>query len=320
MSPRQEAPGGLFEIPADGTPAPRVSFEFFPPKSEAMKQRLWETIKRLEPLGPRFVSVTCGAGGSASGAEPTYETVCRIGSETSLIPTAHLTVAGATRDEIDAIASRYWRAGIRRVVALRGDLPEGSGRYQPHPQGYAYAADLVEGLKKIGDFEVNVAAYPETHPDAPSAEFDLDNLKRKLDAGATRAITQFFFGADVFLRFLERVRAAGIEAPIVPGIMPITKFETVAGFSAKCGTSVPDWLARLFDGLDDDPATHRLVAATAAAEQCLRLREAGVNEFHFYTMNRAGLTSAVCHMLGIRPDRSVAAGARTVAKAAPTPA
>ncbi len=267
MSPRQEASGGLFEAPADRASAPQVSFEFFPPKSEAMKQRLWETIKRLEPLGPRFVSVTCGAGGSASGAEPTYETVCRIRSETSLIPTAHLTVAGATRDEIDAIASRYWHAGIRRVVALRGDLPEGSGRYQPHPQGYAYAVDLVEGLKKIGDFEVNVAAYPEIHPDAPSAEFDLDNLKRKLDAGATRAITQFFFGADVFLRFLERARAAGIESPIVPGIMPITKFETVARFSATCGTSVPDWLARLFDGLDDDPETHSLVAATAAAEQ-----------------------------------------------------
>lgn len=301
MSPRREAPGGLFEAPADGTSVPQVSFEFFPPKSAAMKQRLRETIERLAPLEPRFVSVTCGAGGSATGAEPTYETLCRIGSETSLNLTAHLTVAGATRDDIDVIASRYWRAGIRRVVALRGDLPELTGRYQPHPQGYAYATDLVEGLKKIGDFEVNVAAYPEVHPDAPSAEFDLDNLKRKLDAGATRAITQFFFGTDVFLRFLERARAAGIEAAIVPGIMPVVKFATIAGFCAKCDIAVPDWMARLFDGLDDDPAKHRLVAATAAAEQCLRLREAGVNEFHFYTMNRADLTLAVCHMLGIRP-------------------
>ncbi len=313
MSARVAGTGGLLEAPADSAVVPQVSFEFFPPKSEAMEKRLWETIKRLEPLGPRFVSVTCGAGGSASGAMPTYATVCRIRSETSLIPTAHLTVAGATRDEIDTIASRYWRAGIRRVVALRGDLPEGSGRYRPHPQGYAYAVDLVEGLKNIGDFEVNVAAYPETHPDAPSPEFDLDNLKRKLDAGATRAITQFFFGTDVFLRFLERARAAGIEAPIVPGVMPVVNFATIAQFSAKCGTTLPDWLARLFDGLDDDPATHRLVAATAAAEQCLRLREAGVNEFHFYTMNRADLTLAVCHMLGIRPDRSATVRAQTVA-------
>ncbi len=292
---------GMIERPPGGPEAPLISFEFFPPKTEAMAKVLWKTIERLEPLAPRFVSVTCGAGGSAVGAKPTYETVCRILDRTGLTPAAHLTVAGATRDEIDEIAARYGRAGIRRIVALRGDLPEGSSRYRPHPKGYAYAADLVEGLRKIGDFEINVAAYPETHPDAPSPEFDLDNLKRKIDAGATRAITQFFFGADVFLRFLDRVRAAGIEAPIVPGVMPVMNFGAIAGFSEKCGTTVPDWARRLFEGLEDDPDTHKLVAAAAAAEQCLRLREAGVNEFHFYTLNRADLTMAVCHMLGIRP-------------------
>ena len=298
--------------PADPS-VPLVSFEFFPPKNAVMEQALWETVERLEPLAPRFVSVTCGAGGSASGAAPTYAAVCHIRAKTSLEAAAHLTVAGATRDEVDEIASRYRHAGIRRIVALRGDLPEGSGRYRPHPQGYAYAADLVAGLKRIGDFEINVAAYPDIHPDAPSPEFDLDNLKRKLDAGATRAITQFFFGAEVYLRFLDRVRAAGIEAPIVPGIMPLSNFAMIARFSAKCGTTVPDWLTRLFDGLGDDPETHKLVAATVVAEQCRRLQDAGVREFHFYTLNRADLTLAVCHMLGIRRKRPVMAPAQSVA-------
>ena len=313
MSTIETGYDGLLSAPFAGPPPPEVSFEFFPPKNATMERQLWKTIRRLAPLGPRFISVTCGAGGSATGAMPTYKTVCRVLEETSLRPAAHLTVAGATRDEVDEIATRYWNAGIRRVVALRGDLPDFEGEYTPHPQGYAYAVDLVEGLKKIGDFEVNVAAYPELHPDAPSAEFDLDNLKRKLDAGATRAITQFFFGADVFLRFLDRARAAGIEAPIVPGVMPVANFRLMSGFAGKCGTVVPDWMRRLFDGLEDEPVTHRLVAAMTVAEQCLRLREAGVNEFHFYTMNRASLTLAVCHMFGMRPESAAAAETSAVA-------
>ena len=278
-----------------------------------MEQTLWETIKRLEPLAPRFVSVTCGAGGSATGATPTYATVRRIRAETALVPAAHLTAADASRDEVDEIARRYWRAGIHRIVALRGDVPEGDGPYQPHPQGYAYAVDLVTGLRRIADFEISVAAYPETHPDAPSSAFDLDNLKRKIDAGATRAITQFFFGTDAYVRFLDRVRAAGIDVPIVAGIMPVTNFATIVRFSAKCGTTVPDWLKNFFEGLDDDPESRKLVAAAAAAEQCRRLHEAGVNEFHFYTMNRAGLTMAICHMLGVRANRSANAGTLEVA-------
>jgi methylenetetrahydrofolate reductase (NADPH) len=280
-------------------PRLEVSFEFFPPKTEAMAQSLWRAAESLAPLAPRFVSVTYGAGGSTR--DRTHNTVVRIIGETSLRAAAHLTCVGASRGEVDAVARRYWRSGIRHIVALRGDPPDGQDAYTPHPDGYLNAADLVAGLKRVGDFEITVAAYPEVHPEAGSAAADLDNLKRKLDAGATRAITQYFFDTDCFLRFLEAARAAGIWAPIVPGILPVTNFAQVARFSARCGTSVPAWLARLFEGLDDDPETRKLIAATVAAEQCRALQAAGVNEFHFYTLNRAELSYAICHILGLRP-------------------
>ncbi len=283
-----------------GRAAPLVSFEFFPPKNAGMEKTLWETIRRLEPLAPRFVSVTCGAGGSATGAAGTHKAVTSILAETSLAPTAHLTVAGASREEVDAIARKYWECGIRRIVALRGDLPGGVGTYEPRPDGYAYAVDLVEGLKKIGDFDISVAAYPETHPDAPDPAFDLDNLKRKIDAGADRAITQFFFGTDVYLRFLERARAAGIDAPIVAGILPVTNYATVVRFSGLCGTNIPDWVSDLLAGLDKDGETFKLLSANIAIEQCRRLHEQGVDEFHFYTLNRPDVTVAICHGLGVR--------------------
>ncbi len=273
-----------------------LSFEFFPPNSPAAGERLWTVIRRLETLQPRFVSVTYGAGGSTR--ERTHAIVTRILSETSLLPAAHLTCVGARREEIDEIARGYWDAGARHLVALRGD-PQGglNGRYRPHPGGYPYAADLVAGLKRVADFEISVAAYPETHPEARSAAADLDNLKRKLDAGACRAITQFFFDTDSYLRFLERARAAGIEAPIVPGIFPITNFARTVDFAAKCGANIPPWLAALFEGVEDDPDTRNLVAAVAAAEQCRQLQAQGITEFHFYTLNRADLTAAICHML-----------------------
>ena len=275
---------------------PSLSFEFFPPNTPEAGERLWTVIGRLEALQPRFVSVTYGAGGSTR--ERTHAIVTRILAETSLLPAAHLTCVAARREEIDEVARGYWEAGVRHLVALRGDPPGGlSGRYRPHPGGYAYAADLVAGLKRVADFEISVAAYPETHPEALSAASDLDNLKRKLDAGACRAITQFFFDTDCYLRFLERARAAGIEAPIVPGIFPITNFARTVDFAKKCGATIPSWLAALFDGVRDDPDTRGLVAAVAAAEQCRQLQAQGVNEFHFYTLNRADLTAAICHML-----------------------
>ena len=283
-------------------PLPRdvtVSFEFFPPKTEKMEQTLWESVQRLAPVAPAFVSVTYGAGGSTR--ERTHATLTRILAETSLKPAAHLTCVGATTDEVDAVAERYWEAGIHHIVALRGDAPEGSGPYRSHPGGYAYAADLVAGLKKIADFEISVAAYPETHPEAASPEADLDNLKRKIDAGAGRAITQFFFDAGAYLRFVDRARAAGITVPIEPGILPVTNYRRVVEFSALCGASLPSWMGELFEGLDDDPATRRLVAATVAAEQCRVLHAAGVRHFHFYTLNRAALVYAICHILGVRP-------------------
>ncbi|OHC74456.1 MAG: methylenetetrahydrofolate reductase [NAD(P)H] [Rhodospirillales bacterium RIFCSPLOWO2_12_FULL_58_28] len=276
-----------------------VSFEFFPPKNEKMETALWDSVQRLAPLGPRFVSVTYGAGGSTR--ERTHATVTRIRKETDLEPAAHLTCVGSSRDEVDAIARRYWEDGIRHIVALRGDPPEGSAAYRPHPDGYAYAADLVKGLKKIADFEISVAAYPETHPEAKSPKADLDNLKRKIDAGAVRAITQYFFDPDVYLRFLDRARAAGITVPIVPGILPVTNFKNLIRFSANCGAAVPDWLGKMFDGLDDDPETTKLVAAALAADQCRKLHDNGVDQFHFYTVNRADLTFAICHILGVRP-------------------
>ncbi len=277
----------------------RVSFEFFPPKTEKMEEILWDSIQRLAPLEPAYVSVTYGAGGSTR--QRTHATVVRIRRETVLEPAAHLTCVGSIREEIDEVARQYWRSGIRHIVALRGDPPEDMDRYAPHPGGYAYASDLVAGLKRVADFEISVAAFPEVHPQAASTEADLDNLKRKIDAGATRAITQFFFDADIYLRFLDRARAAGVTVPIVPGILPVTNFARVVQFAAICGTRVPGWMADLFEGLDDRPETRRLVAATVAAEQCRALYANGVNDFHFYTLNRAELTYAICHMLGVRP-------------------
>lgn len=281
---------------------PSVSFEFFPPKTEKMEQSLWQAVTRLAPLKPAFVSVTYGAGGSTR--ERTHATVRRIQNETGIPAAAHLTCVGASRDEIDAVARDYWEAGIRHIVALRGDPPESAGgvagRYEPHPQGYAYAVDLVAGLKRVADFEISVAAYPETHPEAPSAEADLDNLKRKVDAGATRAITQFFFDNSAFLRFRDRCAAAGINAPIVPGILPITNFARAVEFAERCGAAVPAEVADAFDGLDRDPETRQLIAAHVAVEQCRALLAEGVGEFHFYTLNRADLTVAICHLLGVR--------------------
>ncbi len=289
----------------------QVSFEFFPPKNEEMERSLWAAIGRLATLDPSYVSVTYGAGGTTR--ERTHATVVRLRRETTLEPAAHLTCVGATRDEIDAIARRYWDAGVRHIVALRGDPPEGAARYLPHPGGYAFAADLVAGLRRVAPFDISVAAYPETHPEALSAEADLDNLKRKVDAGASRAITQFFFDVEVYLRFRDRVIAAGITQPIIPGILPVTNFATVRRFSAMCGASVPAWMADLFDGLDDDPETRRLVAAAVAVEQCRALHGHGVEHFHFYTLNRADLTFAICHVLGVRPKRLAATDSRVEA-------
>jgi methylenetetrahydrofolate reductase (NADPH) len=285
-----------------------VSFEFFPPKSEKMEQSLWQAVRKLAPLRPDFVSVTYGAGGSTR--ERTHATVCRIQGETGLHAAAHLTCVGATRDEIDAVARSYWQAGIRHIVALRGDPPTGlgDGGYEPHPGGYAFAADLVAGLKRVADFEISVAAFPECHPEAPSPAVDLENLKRKVGAGATRAITQFFLDTDVYLRFVDTVRDAGIDVPIVPGILPITNFNRTIEFAGKCGARVPSWMADLFAGLDDDPDTRHLIAATVAIEQCRLLYDHGVRNFHFYTLNRAELTVGICHMLGVRP-RNDGAGA-----------
>jgi methylenetetrahydrofolate reductase (NADPH) len=281
-------------------PAPlAVSFEFFPPKTEQMQTALWECIGRLAPLSPSFVSVTYGAGGSTR--QRTHETVVRIARETRLKPAAHLTCIGASKAEIDDIARHYWNAGIRHLVALRGDMPDPS--FHPHPEGYRYASELVGGLKKVADFEISVAAYPETHPEAASPEADLDNLKRKIDAGASRAITQYFVDVDVYFRFRDRAAAAGITVPIVPGILPVTNFAQFSKFAGICGASVPDWMADLFQGLDQDPDTRRLVAATVAAEQCRALATGGVGEFHFYTLNRADLTFAICHILGVRPKQ-----------------
>ena len=277
----------------------RVSFEFFPPGDEAMAATLWTSIERLAPLAPSFVSVTYGADGSTR--ERTHDVVTRIERETPLTGAPHLTCIGAARGEILEIARGYWEEGIRHLVALRGDPPGREAHYQPHPGGFAYAADLVAGLKRVAPFDISVAAYPEVHPEARSPESDLDNLKRKIDAGASRAITQFFFDSDIFLRFRDRCAAAGIAAPIVPGILPITRFPQVLRFAARCGASVPAWLHERFAGLDSDDETRRLLAASVAIEQVESLKRHGVREFHFYTLNRAGLTYAICHALGLRP-------------------
>ena len=274
---------------------PKISFEFFPPGSPQAEQRLWDEILKLEPLEPRFVSVTYGAGGSTR--ERTHRMVSRIRNDTLLEPAAHLTCVGASREEIQEIAGSYWDAGVRHIVALRGDPPRDAGPYVPHPGGYPFAVDLVAGLREVADFEISVAAYPEVHPQAAGAEADLDNLKAKLDAGASRAITQFFFDPVSYLRFRDRARAAGIEAPIVPGILPITNIERTVQIARNCGAGVPDWLPGLFDELDEDPQTRALVAAVAGAELCRQLQAHGVDEFHFYTLNRAELTVAICRLL-----------------------
>ena len=282
-----------------------VSFEFFPPKSEEMEAQLWRAIERLAPLAPNFVSVTYGAGGTTR--ERTHATVRRILEETSLRPAAHLTCVSATREEIVDVAREYWNTGVRHLVALRGDPAAGLGTtYEPHPGGFAYASDLVAGLRRAFDFELSVSAYPETHPAAGSMQAEIDNLKRKVDAGATRAITQFFFDNGIYLRYVERARAAGITVPIVPGIMPVTNFGQTKKFAAMCGTSVPDSMARHFDGLEDDADTRKLVAATLVAEQCTKLADEGVLDFHFYTLNRADLAYAICHILGLRATREPA--------------
>ena len=286
----------------------KVSFEFFPPKTKKMTETLWASIKRLEPLQPQFVSVTYGAGGSTR--ERTHNTVAKILEETNLIPAAHLTCVNATRDQVDEVAKSYWEAGVRKIVALRGDPPVGHGTYKTTPGGYAYAVDLVAGLKNIADFDISVAAYPEGHPQAQSIDTDLDFLKQKLDAGANRAITQYFFGAEPFLRFMDRARAAGINVPIIPGILPVQNFSQVVKFNEMSGTKIPAWMAELFEGLDDDPETRRMVAVTIATEQCRQLYAHGVKEFHFYTLNRADLTYAICHILGLRSYQEASVGAK----------
>ncbi len=276
-----------------------VSFEFFPPKTAAMEATLWAAIRKLEPLAPEFVSVTYGAGGSTR--ERTHATVSRILNETSLKPAAHLTCVAATKEEIDSIVREYWELGVRHIVALRGDPPEGAGAaYVPHPGGYCNGADLTAGIKRIADFEVSVSAYPEKHPESLTIESDLDMLQAKVDAGATRAITQFFFDNDCYWRYLERVRARGITIPIVPGQIPIHNFKQVASFASRCGASIPAELGERFEGLSDDLETTQLVASHIAAEQVLDLVAGGVTEFHFYTLNRASLVYAICHMLGIK--------------------
>jgi methylenetetrahydrofolate reductase (NADPH) len=282
-------------------PPPKLSFEFFPPRTEALEQQLWTCIKRLAPLQPRFVSVTYGAGGTTQAR--THATVVRLLQETSLVPAAHLTCVGATCETVDDVARQYWDAGVRHIVALRGDAPQGQA-YGPHPGGYAYAVDLVAGLRKIADFDISVAAYPEVHPAASSPVGDLDNLKRKLDAGATRAITQYFFDTSVYLRFLDLCLAAGIKAPIVPGIMPVSNFGQAVKFSDMCGASIPAWMRQLFEGTEDDPETRRMLGLVIAAEQVRLLQANGVDEFHFYTLNRPDLAYAIAHVLGVRPTAS----------------
>lgn len=280
---------------------PSVSFEFFPPKTPEMEAKLWDSVKRLEPLNPSYVSVTYGAGGSTR--ERTHGIVKRMAEETSLKPAGHITCVAASRDEIDSVLQDYWSSGVKRIVALRGDPTAGIGsRYEPHPGGYAYANDLIAGARKIADFDISVGCYPEVHPDAPSLKSEIDNLKRKFDAGATRAITQFFFYPDVYFKFLDTARAAGITQPIVPGIMLQSNFKGLKRMADLCGTAIPARIAELYDGLDNDAETRDLVTAHVAAELCARLAEQGVDHFHFYTMNRAGLSLSTCRLLGIKPE------------------
>lgn len=286
---------------------PSVSFEFFPPKTDEMEQNLWEAIARLAPLDPAFVSVTYGAGGSTR--ERTHSTIARILDETTLVPAAHLTCVDATRADVDDVVARYYEIGVRHIVALRGDPTAGIGTaYAPHQEGYRNAADLVGGIKRrFPDIDVTVSAYPEKHPESASFEADIDMLKAKVDAGADRAITQFFFENETYLRYVDRVRARGIAIPIVPGLLPVQNFKQAQNFATRAGATIPDWLAHKFDGLDDDPATRKLIAATVAAEQALDLFARGVDLFHFYTMNRADLVFAICHLLGVRPEEKAEA-------------
>jgi len=277
-------------------PAPIVSFEFFPPNTEKMAATLWRSVERLAPIKPAFVSVTYGAGGSTRNR--THDTVERIVQETGLKAAAHLTCVAAARSEIDAVVDRYWIAGVRHIVALRGDMPTPDAAYTPHPDGYAYASDLVAGLKRRHDFEISVAAYPEKHPEAIDFAAEIDNLKRKQDAGAVRAITQFFFNTDDFLRYRDRMDAGGVVIPLIPGVLPVTNFAAMARFAGRCGASVPTWVAERFEGLEEDVEARSGVAAALAVEQCQRLRTEGVDAFHFYTLNRAELTIAICRMLG----------------------
>ena len=280
-------------------PTPKLSFEFFPPRTEALEQQLWTCITRLAPLQPRFVSVTYGAGGTTQSR--THATLARLVRETDLVPAAHLTCVGASREAVNEVAQGYWQSGVRHIVALRGDPAPGT-EYEPHPEGYPFASDLVAGLRKIADFDISVAAYPEVHPTASSPFADLENLKRKLDAGATRAITNYFFDTSTYLRFLDLCMAAGITAPIVPGIMPVSNFAQAVKFSAMCGATIPAWMTKLFEGTDNDPETRRMVGMVIATEQVRLLQANGVDEFHFYTLNRPDLTYAIAHVLGVRAD------------------
>ena len=300
MSVQQQAPaeGPIMHIAEPLPQGVRVSFEFFPPKTEKMMETLWDSIQTLKVLDPAMVSVTYGAGGSTR--ERTHNTVMRIKKETDLVPAAHLTCVEHTQDEVNAVADNYWDNGVTHLVALRGDPPDMEKGYTPTPGGYPYAADLVEGLKKRHDFDISVAGYPDVHPEAKSEDADLDNLKRKVDAGANRVITQYFFEPESFLRWRDKCVARGIEVPIVAGIMPVSDYHQIARFSKMCGAYVPEWLGKLYEGLDDHPETRRLVGATLAAEMCRVLAKHGVEDFHFYTLNRAELVYATCHMLGVR--------------------
>ena len=279
-----------------------VSFEFFPPKTDKMAETLWESVQTLAPLSPRFVSVTYGAGGSTR--ERTHATVARIARETAIPAAAHLTCVEATKAEIDEIARAYWEAGVRHIVALRGDPPQPGVPYREHPGGYRNAADLVAGLRKIAPFDISVAAYPECHPDSVDPQADIENLKAKIDAGANRAISQFFFSPEAFFRFRDRAAAAGITTEIVPGILPVSNVAQTRKFAGQCGAAIPSWMDRLFEGLDDHPAARQLVAATIAAELCRKLYAGGVRHFHFYTLNRAELAYAICHLLGLRAGKA----------------
>lgn len=289
----------LFQAPGGDI---RVSFEFFPPKSETMEENLWQSIRRLEGFNPRFVSVTYGAGGSTR--ERTHRTVSRIVNETNLVPAAHLTCVGASKADVDSVVEDYWQSGVRHIVALRGDPEDAAKGFQAHPDGYDSSIALIEALKAKHPFQISVGCYPERHPEAASLDADVEYLKRKVDAGATQAISQFFFESDLFLRFVDKARDAGITVPILPGILPVTNFKQLKSFAGACGATVPVWMAHLFEGLDDEPATRNLVAASLASEQCRRLYAAGVRDFHFYTLNRAELTYGLCHMLGLRAKKT----------------